>query len=67
MKNVDLAHLIKNIVGFDGKLIFDTTKPDGTPRKLMNVSKLNNLGWKHKIGLEQGIRATYEEVKQKGF
>ena len=63
----DLAHLIKNIVGFDGKLIFDTTKPDGTPRKLMNVSKLNNLGWKHKIGLEQGIRATYEEVKQKGF
>ncbi len=63
----DLAHLIKNIVGFDGELIFDTTKPDGTPRKLMDVSKLHSLGWKHTIGLEQGIRRTYEEVKAKGF
>ena len=63
----DLAHLIKNIVGFDGELIFDTTKPDGTPRKLMDVSKLHSLGWKHTIGLEQGIRRTYDEVKAKGF
>ena len=63
----DLAHLIKNIVGFEGELIFDTSKPDGTPRKLMDVSKLHSLGWKHTIGLEQGIRRTYDEVKAKGF
>ncbi len=63
----DLAHLIKHIVGFEGELIFDTTKPDGTPRKLMDVSKLHSLGWKHTIGLEQGIRRTYDEVKAKGF
>ncbi len=63
----DLAYLIKNIVGFEGELIFDITKPDGTPRKLMDVSKLHSLGWKHTIGLEQGIRRTYDEVKAKGF
>ncbi len=63
----DLAHLIKNIVGFEGELIFDTSKPDGTPRKLMDVLKLHALGWKHTIGLEQGIRRTYDEVKTKGF
>jgi GDP-L-fucose synthase len=56
----DLAFLVKNIVGFTGEIVFDTTKPDGTPRKLMDVSKLNNLGWQHKIELEQGIKAVYQ-------
>lgn len=60
----DLALLIKDIVGFEGELIFDTSKPDGTPRKLMDVSKINNLGWKAEISLEEGIKAVYEAYKQ---
>lgn len=56
----DLALLIKKIVGFEGELVFDTSKPDGTPRKLSDVSKLNALGWRHKIGIEEGIRNTYD-------
>jgi GDP-L-fucose synthase len=56
----DLALLIKKIVGFEGELIFDDTKPDGTPRKLMSVEKLHALGWKHKIELEDGIKEVYE-------
>lgn len=63
----ELALLIKEIVGFEGELKFDTSKPDGTPRKLMDVSKIHQVGWKHKISLEEGIAAVYEEVKQKGF
>ena len=59
----ELAHLVKKIVGFDGELKFDASKPDGTMRKLMNVNKLNQLGWKHTIDLETGISAVYEEVK----
>jgi len=59
----DLALLVKKIVGYSGELKFDTTKPDGTPRKLMDVNKLHSLGWKHKINLEEGIKAVYEEVK----
>ena len=61
----DLALLIKKIVGYEGELKFDAAKPDGTPRKLMDVSKIHSLGWKHKIGLEEGIRKVYEEVKTK--
>jgi GDP-L-fucose synthase len=61
----DLALLIKKIVGYNGELKLDSTKPDGTPRKLMDVSKINKLGWKHKIGLEEGIKMVYEEVKTK--
>ena len=57
----DLALLIKDIVGFKGELKFDTTKPDGTPRKLMDVSKLTKLGYKYKISLEEGINAVYAE------
>jgi GDP-L-fucose synthase len=57
----DLALLIKKIVGFEGDLIFDKTKPDGAPRKLMDVSKLNALGWKDSITLESGISAVYSE------
>jgi GDP-L-fucose synthase len=63
----DLALMVKDIVGFEGELSFNTSKPDGTPRKLMDVSKLHNLGWKHKIELKDGINAVYEEVNAKGF
>ena len=56
----ELAAMIKEIVGFAGEINWDTSKPDGTPRKLLDVSKLHNLGWKHKIGLEEGIRETYK-------
>ena len=61
----DLALLIKKIVGYSGELKFDSSKPDGTPRKLMDVSKIHSLGWKHKISLETGIQTVYEEVKAK--
>jgi GDP-L-fucose synthase len=57
--------LIKDIVGFEGEIITDTSKPDGTPRKLMDVSKLNGLGWKASINLEEGIKMVYEEIKDK--
>lgn len=63
----DLALLIKEIVGYKGKIEHDLTKPDGTPRKLMNVSKLNDAGWKAKIGLEEGIRKVYEGLKEKDW
>ncbi len=58
----ELALTVKDVVGFEGELKFDTSKPDGTPRKLMDVSKLNGLGWKHKIGLREGITSVYQEV-----
>ncbi|MBL7884558.1 MAG: GDP-L-fucose synthase [Bacteroidia bacterium] len=61
----DLALLVKKIVGFNGELKFDSSKPDGTPRKLMDVSKLHSFGWKHKINLEEGIASVYAEVKDK--
>lgn len=56
----DLALLIKKIVGFEGSLVFDASKPDGTPRKLMDVSKLHSFGWKHRYGLEEGITDVYK-------
>lgn len=56
----ELAELIRNIVGFKGELRFDIEKPDGTPRKLLDVSKLAGLGWHAKISLEDGIRDTYQ-------
>jgi GDP-L-fucose synthase len=55
----DLALLIQKIVGHTGEIIWDETKPDGTPRKLMDTSKLNKLGWKANIDLESGIQDTY--------
>ncbi|HAI84726.1 MAG TPA: GDP-fucose synthetase [Chitinophagaceae bacterium] len=58
-----LAEMVKEAVGFEGNLVFDTSKPDGTPRKLMDISKISNLGWSPKISLEQGIAATYQLVK----
>ena len=60
---IDLARLVKNIVGFEGEILTDTTKPDGTPRKLMDVSKLADLGWRSSITLEEGIGKVYNEVK----
>ena len=55
--------MIKKTVGFEGEILTDTTKPDGTPRKLIDVSKLNGMGWKAKITLEEGIQKVYEEIK----
>jgi GDP-L-fucose synthase len=59
----DLALLVKKIVGFEGEIVLDTTKPDGTARKLMDVTKLEKLGWKSSITLEQGIAMVYDEIK----
>lgn len=59
----ELAESVRKVVGFEGSIDWNTSKPDGTPRKLMDVSKLHNLGWKHTIELEDGIRAVYEEYK----
>ena len=56
----ELAELIQNIVGYRGEIKWDASKPDGTPRKLMDVSKLNAFGWRYSIGLEEGIRRVYE-------
>lgn len=58
----DLALTVKKVVGFEGELTFDTSKPDGTPRKLMDLSVLHELGWKHKIELEEGIGSVYKQV-----
>ena len=56
----ELAEIIKKVVGYEGEIVNDTTKPDGTPRKLLDVTRLHNLGWKHKVELEEGIRKVYE-------
>jgi GDP-L-fucose synthase len=56
----ELAETIQKITGHQGEIIWDSTKPDGTPRKLMDISKMHDLGWKHKIDLEQGIQMTYD-------
>ncbi|GAA4184387.1 GDP-L-fucose synthase [Sphingobacterium ginsenosidimutans] len=61
----DLAELIKDVIGYTGKISFDTSKPDGTPRKLMDVSKLHALGWKHKTNLREGIKLAYEDFLSK--
>lgn len=63
----ELAQTIKKITGFEGELVFDATKPDGTPRKLMDVSRLAHAGWKYSVELEEGIKKVYEEVKQMNF
>ena len=64
---LDLAKMVKQIVGFEGDISTDTTKPDGTPRKLMDVSKLTNLGWKASISLEEGINKVYQEIKDRDW
>ncbi len=60
----ELAEKIKKIVGYEGEIRWDTTKPDGTPRKLVDVTLLHSLGWKHKTSLEDGIKETYEWFKE---
>ena len=55
----ELAETVQRVVGFPGKLVFDTSKPDGTPRKLQDVSRMHGLGWRHKVGLEEGIGNAY--------
>lgn len=60
---LNLANLVKKIAGFEGDILLDKSKPDGTPRKLLDVTKLTNLGWKASISLEDGIRSVYENLK----
>lgn len=55
----DLALLIKHVVGFEGELVFDAGKPDGTPRKLADASRIHSLGWRHRVGMEEGVAKTY--------
>lgn len=61
----NLAELIKSTVGYEGELRWNTDKPDGTPRKLMDVSKLHSMGWKHRYNLEEGVRITYQDFLEK--
>lgn len=63
----ELAEIVAKILGFKGELVFDTTKPDGTPRKLMDVTRLHNLGWHHTTSLEEGIHITWEAVRSQLF
>ena len=56
----DLAIIIQNIIGYKGEIFWDLTKPDGTPRKLLDVSKIHDLGWRHKVDLEAGVKITYD-------
>lgn len=57
----EFANIIKKVVGFDGEIVYDTSKPDGTPRKLLDVSKLHSLGWKDKISIEEGLKLSYND------
>ena len=57
---LELAEIVRDVVGFTGKLIFDTSKPDGTPKKLLDVTRLQSLGWQPKIHLLNGIQLTYQ-------
>ena len=61
----DLAEMIQDVVGYKGEIVWNTDKPDGTPRKLMDVSRINSFGWKHEIGLREGIEQVYEDFKSK--
>lgn len=61
----ELSQTVKLVVGYEGKVVFDQTKPDGTPRKLLNVNVLNNLGWKPKFELKKGLKFSYEDYKSR--
>jgi GDP-L-fucose synthase len=63
----ELAFLVKEVIGFEGDILFDVSKPDGTPRKLMDVNKINALGWKHKVNLREGIALAYQDFLKKEF
>ena len=60
---LELAELVGKVVGFDGDLMFDTTKPDGTPRKLMDVTRLNSIGWQASTGLAEGLSRAYRDFQ----
>ncbi len=60
----ELAETVARVLGFEGRLVFDASKPDGTPRKLMDVSRLHGLGWRHTTGLEDGIRRAWDAVRE---
>ena len=60
----ELSELVAKAVGFEGRIEFDASKPDGTPRKLIDVSKLHSLGWRHKVEIEDGVKKLYEWYKQ---
>ncbi len=60
LKIIELANIISNIIGYKGKITYDSTKPNGTPRKLMDVTRMTKLGWKYKTELEEGIKITYK-------
>jgi GDP-L-fucose synthase len=62
----ELAEAISRVTGYEGALDFDTSKPDGTPRKLLDVSKLTAMGWKASIGLEEGLQGTYQWFREHG-
>ena len=57
----ELAMMIKDVVGYEGNIVYDASKPDGTPRKLMDVTKLSALGWHYRIGLREGLEKVYKE------
>ncbi len=57
----ELAEIIMDVVGFKGEIVFDSTKPDGTPRKLLNVERMKNLGWTAQTNLREGIAKTYQD------
>jgi GDP-L-fucose synthase len=61
----ELAETVMSVVGFEGDIVFDSSKPDGTPRKLLDVSRLHALGWRHRIALREGIRGAYEDMLQR--
>lgn len=63
----DLAVIVKNVVGFEGEIVFDSGKPDGTPRKLVDITRLKGLGWAPKVSLEPGVRSTYEWCLTQGM
>ena len=63
----ELAEIVKEIIGFEGELVWDKTKPDGTPRKLMDSSTLRNLGWEPKVGFEEGIRIAYKDFLSREY
>ena len=63
----ELAETIRSVVGYEGRLVYDASKPDGTPRKLLDVSKLHGLGWGHSIGLAEGVTRVYTQVDKSGW
>jgi GDP-L-fucose synthase len=60
-----MANIVKKITGFNGEIVFDEGKPDGTPRKLLNVDKINKMGWQASVDLETGLTLTYAEFSEK--